>query len=74
MSQRPDLIPLPNNIRAVRDVCGESACRLTALLRLLEEHNCDVDGASVAGTGGFDLSLIREELQRIRERLQEAAS
>jgi len=55
---------------AVRDVCEDSAYRLSAVLRFLDDHDCDEDPAT--GTGGFDLMLIREELQRIRERLRAA--
>lgn len=74
MSEKPPLVFLPKDDRdqALRFACEDSVYRLNVVLRLIENHDCRDDDAAADGTGGFDLTVMQEELRRIREQLQEA--
>jgi hypothetical protein len=59
----PPYVPLPT------EACTEAAYRLNVVLRLLGDHNCKDGDDDGTAEGGYDLSIMRDALEAIRNLL-----
>jgi hypothetical protein len=62
----------PASVRTTHDACWEGAFRVNVVLRMLDDHDCFDDNVGDGGSGGFDLTVAKDELKRIRDILHAA--
>ncbi|HXG57078.1 MAG TPA: hypothetical protein VNJ03_17000 [Vicinamibacterales bacterium] len=55
------------------DACEEAAQRINVVLGMLRDHDCRADDGAIDGTGGYELSIMADALEAIRNLLQKAA-
>jgi hypothetical protein len=55
------------------DACDEAARRINVVIRLLSEHSCSEDIHSPESGHGYDLSMMRNALEAIRDSLLASA-
>ncbi len=55
------------------DACEEAAQRINVVIKMLGHHDCKEDDRADDTTGGYDLSILGEALEGIRNMLQASA-
>jgi hypothetical protein len=61
------------NVVTLCDVCEESAYRLNVAIRLLNHHECSDALSNADDEGGYDVAIIRDTLEGVRDALREAS-
>lgn len=61
-----------SNALAVCNACDDAVFQLNVALRLVEDHQCEGASVEADDTGGFELTVIRDLLTRVRDDIRAA--